>query len=84
MNHLFAPLRVRALRIAARFVPAPTPFMFTGPESSAELVRMIANRGARCVFLVTDAVLLKLKVVDSVLVALEEAGINVHHSRSTT
>jgi alcohol dehydrogenase len=77
VNHLFAPLRVRALGIAARFVPAPTPFMFTGPESSAELVRMIADRGARCVFVVTDAVLLELKVVDSVLRALTEAGIKV-------
>src|SRR5271156_3641565 len=35
---------------------------------------MIADRGARSALVVTDAVLLKLKVVDPVLVALEEAG----------
>jgi alcohol dehydrogenase class IV len=36
---------------------------------------MIANCGARTVLVVTDAVLLELKVVDPVLVALEEAGV---------
>lgn len=59
-------------------MPAPTPFMFTGPGSSAELVQMIANRGARSALVVTDAVLLGLKVVDPVLVALEQAGIEAH------
>ena len=75
MNHLVARLRVRALGMVTRLVPAPTPFMFTGPGSSTQLVQMIADRGARSALLVTDAVLLKLKVVDPVLVALEEAGI---------
>ena len=75
MNTLAARLRVRALGIATRLVPAPTPFMFTGPGSSIQLVRMIADRGARTVLVVTDAVLLKLGVVDPVLAALEEAGI---------
>ena len=75
MNHLVARLRVRALGMATRLVPAPTPFMFTGPGSSTQLVRMIADRGARSALVVTDAVLLELKVVDPVLVALEEAGI---------
>ncbi len=78
MNHLVTRLRVRALGIATRLFPAPTPFMFTGPGSSGQLVRMIADRGARSVFVVTDATLLELKVVDPVLVALDEAGIKVH------
>ena len=75
VNHLVARLRVRALGMVTRLVPAPTPFMFTGPGSSTQLVQMIADRGARSALVVTDAVLLKLKVVDPVLVALEEAGI---------
>ena len=75
MKHLVARLRVRALGMATRLVPAPTPFMFTGPGSSTQLVRMIADRGARSALVVTDAVLLKLMVVDPVRVALEEAGI---------
>ena len=78
MNHSIARLRVRALGMATRLLPAPTPFMFTGPGSSTELVQMIADRGARSVLVVTDAVLLGLKIVDPVLVALEEAGIKAH------
>ena len=69
LNHVFARLRVRALGMAAKLMPAPTPFMFTGPGSSVELVQMIANRGARSALVVTDAVLLGLKVVDPVLVS---------------
>ena len=72
-----ARLRVRALGIATRLLPAPTPFAFTGPGSSAQLVRMIADRGARTVLVVTDAVLVELGVVDPVLAALEQAGIEV-------
>ena len=77
MTHLFARLRIRALGIAARLVPAPTPFMLTGPGSSVELARLIADRGARSVLVVTDGVLLKLGVVAPVLNALKEAGLAV-------
>jgi len=78
VNGVVARLRVRGLGIATKLLPAPTPFMFTGPGSSTELVRMIADRGARSVLVVTDAVLLGLKVVDPVLAALESAGITAH------
>ena len=78
MNHFVSRLRVRALGVATRLFPAPTPFMFTGPGSSTELVRMIADCGARSVLVVTDSVLLDLKVVDPVLVALNEAAVKVH------
>ena len=77
MTHLFARLRIRALGIAARLVPAPTPFMLTGPGSSLELARLIADRGARSVLVVTDGVLLELGVVAPVLNALKEAGLAV-------
>ena len=75
VNHLIDRIRIHAIGVAAKLVPAPTPFMFTGPGSSTQLVQMIANCGARTVLVVTDAVLLELKVVDPVLVALEEAGV---------
>jgi alcohol dehydrogenase class IV len=77
MTHLFARLRIRALGIAARLLAAPTPFMLTGPGSSVELARLIADRGARSVLVVTDGVLLKLGVVAPVLNALKEAGLAV-------
>jgi alcohol dehydrogenase class IV len=77
MKHSFARLRIRALGIAARLVPAPTPFMLTGPGSSGTLARLIADRGAKSVLVVTDAVLVKLGVVAPVLAALEDAGLSV-------
>ena len=58
MNHLVARLRVRALGMATRLVPAPTPLMFTGPRSSTQLVRMIADRGARSTLVVSTACVL--------------------------
>ena len=67
MTHLIPRLRIRALGVAARLVPAPTPFMLTGPGSSIELARLIADRGARSVLVVTDQVLVELKVVAPVL-----------------
>ena len=75
MNHLVARLRVRALGMATRLVPAPTPFMVYRAGVVAQLVRMIADRGARSALVVTNAVLLELKVVDPVLVAVGGAGI---------
>lgn len=77
MTHLFARLRIRALGLAARLAPAPTPFMLTGPGSSVELARLIADRGARSVLVVTDQVLVELKVVAPVLNALKAAGLAV-------
>jgi alcohol dehydrogenase len=78
LNDIITRLRIRGLGIATKLAPAPTPFMFTGPGSSTELVQMIADRGARAVLVVTDAVLLDLKVVDPVLAALKTAGITAH------
>ena len=77
MTHLFSRFRVRALGIAARLLPAPTPFMLTGPGSSLGLARLIADCGARSVLVVTDKVLVELGVVAPVLNALQEAGLAV-------
>lgn len=74
---LFTRLRIRGLGIATRLLPAPTPFMLTGPGSSVELVRLIADRGDRSVLVVTDAVLMKLGVVAPVLNAFKDAGLAV-------
>ena len=77
MAHLFSRFRIRALGVAARLLPAPTPFMLTGPGSSLELARLIADCGARSVLVVTDKVLVELGVVAPVLTALQEAGLAV-------
>ena len=67
------------LGVAARLVPAPTPFMLTGQGSSGTLARfLIADRGAKAVLVVTDAVLVKLGVVAPVLGRRsEDAGLAV-------
>lgn len=77
MTHLFSRFRIRALGVAARLLPAPTPFMLTGPGSSIQLARLIADCGARSVLVVTDKVLVELGVVAPVLNALQEAGLSV-------
>jgi len=51
--------------------------MLTGPGSSLELARLIADRGARSVLVVTDSVLLELEVVAPLLNALKQAGLAV-------
>ena len=77
MTHLVARFRIRALGFVARLAPARTPFMLTGPGSSVQLARLIADRGARSVIVVTDGVLVELGVVAPVLNALKEAGLAV-------
>lgn len=77
MSYLYARVRIRALGVVARLVPAPTPFMLTGPGSSVELTGLIADRGVRSILVVTDGVLMELGIVDPVLNALKEAGLAV-------
>lgn len=77
MANFFSRLRIRALGLAVRLAPAPTPLMLTGPDSSMDLARLIADRGASAVLVVTDAILLKLGVVAPVLDALKKTGLAV-------
>jgi len=77
MTHLVARFRIRALGFVARLAPARTPFMLTGPGSSVQLARLIADRGSRSVIVVTDGVLVELGVVDPVVTALKDAGLAV-------
>jgi hypothetical protein len=53
MTHLFSRFRIRALGVVARLLAAPTPYMLTGPGSSLELARLIADRGSKSVLVVT-------------------------------
>ncbi len=72
---LIARLRIRALGFAARFVSLPTPIMVTGAGSYADLCRLIADNGVRRAMLVTDAVLVRLGVVEPVVRTLAELGV---------
>lgn len=53
----------------------PRPLLFIGPGSSQQLCRTIAETGTRRLLVVTDAVLMKLGLVEPMLAALKGAGV---------
>ena len=58
-------------------VAIPRPVLFVGPGSAARLCRLIGGSGARRTLIVTDAVLVKLGLVEPVRRSLEVEGIDV-------
>jgi len=80
---LFA-LRLLAYRIlkvfqwpTSRVVPIPRPTTFVGPGSAQRLCDAIAQFGLRRVFIVTDAILVKLGIVEPLRAALVARGVEV-------
>ena len=80
---LFA-LRLLAYRIlkifqwpTSRVVPIPRPTTFVGPGSALRLCDAIAQFGLRRVFIVTDAILVKLGIVEPLRAALAARGVDV-------
>jgi alcohol dehydrogenase class IV len=77
-------LRLLALRVLkifkkplAKWVPIPRPVLFVGPGSTRRLCGLVGGSGARRTMIATDAVLVKLGLVDHVRRALEAEGIDV-------
>ncbi len=64
----------KALKVAAAVIPMPKPTLFTGPDSSLELCRAIAQLGMRKVLIVTDEVLVNIGLIDGIVKELESAG----------
>ena len=58
-------------------VAIPRPVLFVGPGSAARLCRLIGGSGARRTLIVTDAMLVKLGLVEPVRRSLEAEGIDV-------
>ena len=77
MTHLFSRFRIRALGVAARLAACADAVHADGAGLVSQLARLIADRGARSVLVVTDDVLVELGVVAPVLNALKEAGLAV-------
>jgi len=80
---LFA-LRLFAYRLikpfqwpTSRVVPIPRPTTFVGPGSALKLCDSIAQFGLKRVLIVTDAVLVKLGIVEPLRAALAERGVDV-------
>jgi len=57
---------MNVLKMAAKIIPMPKPTLFTGSGSSLELCEAIAQMGSRKVLIVTDTLLLKLGLLDSI------------------
>ncbi|MDT8409120.1 MAG: iron-containing alcohol dehydrogenase [Wenzhouxiangellaceae bacterium] len=59
--------RMLALKGLVMLMPAPRPMLFVGADSTRELNRAIARFGARHVFIVTDATLVELGIIEPIV-----------------
>ena len=66
-----------ALKVAAKFLNIPKPLLFTGVDSSRELVQFIIDSGAKAPLIVTDEQLIKLGLIAPFITQLEDAGLDV-------
>lgn len=64
-----------ALKVAARVLPFPVPVLLTGPGSVKQLAENLKVRRLQHALVVTDRVLMDLKLPASLLASLEEHGI---------
>jgi alcohol dehydrogenase class IV len=65
------------MKPASRLLAIPRPVLFVGPGSTARRCQLIAGAGSKRTLIVTDAVLVKLGLVEPVRKALEAQGVNV-------
>jgi alcohol dehydrogenase len=66
---------MRAMKFAAKILPMPKPILFTGVDSSLELCDAIGQMGTKKILIVTDAVLIKLGILDKIQKKLTEINI---------
>ncbi len=81
---MFFSLRLLAYRLikpfqwpTSRVVPIPRPTVLVGPDAALRLCDTIAQFGLKRVLIVTDAVLVKLGLVEPLRRALSERGVDV-------
>lgn len=65
----------RVMKTAAVVIPLPTPGLLTGPGSVHQLAENISVRGLKRILVVTDKVLMGLKLPQGLLDSLDKAGI---------
>jgi alcohol dehydrogenase class IV len=68
---------MKGLKGLIKTVPFPRPTLFSGPGSSLQLCEAIAQMGVRKLLLVTDAMLLKLGLLDDIQAELKKQGVRV-------
>ena len=64
------------MRLAVKVLPFPVPALLTGAGSVSTLAENIKARGLKNVLVVTDKVLMDLKLLDGLLASLAEKNIN--------
>ncbi|MDO9115029.1 MAG: iron-containing alcohol dehydrogenase [Polaromonas sp.] len=68
------PRLKRAAGVVTRRLPIPQPLLMVGPGASLRLAQALADFGHKKVFVVTDAVIVKLGLLQPVLDTLDAAG----------
>ena len=63
------------MKVVATVIPFPVPVLLTGAGSVKSLAENVKVRGVKHALVVTDKVLMKLKVPESLLASLKEHGI---------
>lgn len=67
MRTLLYRARMLALKALTMLVPVPRPMLFVGADSTRELNRAIARFGTEHVFIVTDATLVELGIIEPIV-----------------
>lgn len=66
----------RVLKVVVKNLPFPKPTLFSGPGSSLELCEAMAQMDVKKVLLVTDAMLVKIGLLDKITNKLTELGVD--------
>ena len=64
---LKAKAKLAAVRVAVTVIPAPRPIVLLGEGAALNLCNTVSHIGVKRVLIVTDAILVKLGVVEPVL-----------------
>lgn len=64
-------------KMVGTFMPAKKPLLFTGKQASLQLCQTIPYQGHQKVLIVTDAMLIKLGIIEPIQKCLEENGMEV-------
>lgn len=67
--------KMNTLKNFSKVVPFPKPTMFSGPGSSLKLCEAIAHMGMKKILIVTDAMLIKLGLLDKIQAELKNQNI---------
>ncbi|MCK5354249.1 MAG: iron-containing alcohol dehydrogenase, partial [Methyloprofundus sp.] len=62
-------------KILGKIIPIPKPTLFTGTGSSLELCAAIAQMEPQKILLVTDAILIKIGLLDNIKKTLDQKGV---------